>query len=68
MQVLLTQPTAHPPATSLLVSTYLALARQTRKNVRRVYVVGGGWWVKVSQTPHWPGLAGENPATPAKLS
>ncbi|KAL8277180.1 hypothetical protein RQP46_010428 [Phenoliferia psychrophenolica] len=48
--VLLPSPTPFPPTTALLVSSYLALPRLTRKNVRRVWVVGGGWWVRVILT------------------
>ncbi|GAA5869174.1 hypothetical protein JCM8547_005160 [Rhodosporidiobolus lusitaniae] len=48
--VLLVNPTPHAPATAHLVSTYLSLTRMARKNVRRIYVVGGGWWTRVILT------------------
>ncbi|BGP20751.1 hypothetical protein JCM10213v2_008914 [Rhodosporidiobolus nylandii] len=48
--VLLVNSTQHAPATAQLVSSYLALTRQARKNVRRVFVVGGGWWTRVILT------------------
>ncbi|GAA6050340.1 hypothetical protein JCM3770_002971 [Rhodotorula araucariae] len=45
--VLLVNPTPHAPTTAHLVSAYLSLSRASRKNVRRLYVVGGGWWTRV---------------------
>ncbi|GAA5884349.1 hypothetical protein JCM6882_002239 [Rhodosporidiobolus microsporus] len=48
--VLLVNPTPHAPATAQLVSTYLSLTRTARKNVRRIWVVGGGWWTRVILT------------------
>ncbi|GAA5840200.1 hypothetical protein JCM11251_005944 [Rhodosporidiobolus azoricus] len=45
--VLLVNPTPHAPATANLVSNYLSLSRMARKNLRRVWVVGGGWWTRV---------------------
>ncbi|KAM0755927.1 Rho GTPase activation protein [Meredithblackwellia eburnea MCA 4105] len=48
--ILLPSPTPHPPTTSLLISSFLALPRLTRKNVRKIWVVGGGWWVRVILT------------------
>ncbi|GAA6017409.1 hypothetical protein JCM10207_005624 [Rhodosporidiobolus poonsookiae] len=45
--ILLVNPTPHAPATAHLVSTFLSLTRQARKNVRRIWVVGGGWWTRV---------------------
>ncbi|GAA5974664.1 hypothetical protein JCM11641_007047 [Rhodosporidiobolus odoratus] len=45
--VLLVNPTPHAPTTPNLVSTYLSLTRTARKNVRRIWVVGVGWWTKV---------------------
>lgn len=47
-QVLLVNPTPHAPTTAHLVSSYLSLSRTARKNVRRICVVGGGWWTRVS--------------------
>ncbi|GAA5967542.1 hypothetical protein JCM3765_007387 [Sporobolomyces pararoseus] len=48
--VLLANPTPHPPSTPQLVSSYLALSRTTRKNLRKLWVVGGGWWTRVILT------------------
>ncbi|GAA6033599.1 hypothetical protein JCM8097_001476 [Rhodosporidiobolus ruineniae] len=48
--VLLVNPTPHAPATAHLVSAYLSLTRMARKNLRRAYVVGGGWWTRVILT------------------
>ncbi|BGP52176.1 hypothetical protein JCM10450v2_008147 [Rhodotorula kratochvilovae] len=45
--VLLVNPTPHAPSTAHLVSAYLSLSRTARKNVRRVCIVGGGWWTRV---------------------
>ncbi|GAA5956821.1 hypothetical protein JCM21900_004352 [Sporobolomyces salmonicolor] len=48
--VLLVNPTPCPPSTSQLVSSYLSLARTTRKNLRKLWVVGGGWWTRIILT------------------
>ncbi|GAA5902531.1 uncharacterized protein JCM6883_001438 [Sporobolomyces salmoneus] len=48
--VLLVNPTPHPPSTPQLVSSYLALSRTSRKNLSKLYVVGGGWWTRVILT------------------
>ncbi|GAA5943363.1 uncharacterized protein JCM15063_002925 [Sporobolomyces koalae] len=48
--VLLANPTPHPPSTSQLVSAYLSLSRTTRKNLSKIWVVGGGWWTRVILT------------------
>ncbi|GJN94265.1 hypothetical protein Rhopal_007339-T1 [Rhodotorula paludigena] len=45
--VALVNPTPHAPATKHLVAAYLSLSRAARKNVRAVYIVGGGWWPRV---------------------
>ncbi|GAA5840009.1 hypothetical protein JCM9279_005240 [Rhodotorula babjevae] len=44
--VLLVNPTPHAPTTANLVSAYLSVARTVRKNVRHIYIVGGGWWTR----------------------
>ncbi|GAA5944215.1 hypothetical protein JCM3775_007116 [Rhodotorula graminis] len=44
--VLLVNPTPHAPTTAHLVSSYLSVARVVRKNVRHIYIVGGGWWTR----------------------
>ncbi|GAA5916194.1 hypothetical protein JCM8208_000030 [Rhodotorula glutinis] len=44
--VLLVNPTPHAPTTANLVSSYLSVARSVRKNVRHIYIVGGGWWTR----------------------
>jgi len=55
-QVLLANPTPHPPSTPQLISSYLALSRTTRKNLRKLWVVGGGWWTRVRNVPSLPKL------------
>ncbi|KAI5480563.1 hypothetical protein MNV49_000259 [Pseudohyphozyma bogoriensis] len=45
--VLLTTPAPNAPPTALLISTYLGLTRMARKNLRKLWVVGGGWWVRM---------------------
>ncbi|GAA6063823.1 hypothetical protein JCM10212_002580 [Sporobolomyces blumeae] len=48
--VLLVNPTPYPPTTPQLVSSYLSLSRTTRKNLRKLWVVGGGWWTRIILT------------------
>ncbi|GAA6023306.1 hypothetical protein JCM11491_006889 [Sporobolomyces phaffii] len=45
--VLLANPTPFPPSTSQLVTSYLSFSRATRKNLTKLWVVGGGWWTRV---------------------
>ncbi|GAA5874707.1 hypothetical protein JCM1840_000410 [Sporobolomyces johnsonii] len=45
--VLLVNPAPYPPSTPQLVSSYLSLTRTTRKNLRKLWVVGGGWWTRI---------------------
>ncbi|GAA5822150.1 hypothetical protein JCM5353_006248 [Sporobolomyces roseus] len=48
--VLLANPTPNPPSTPQLVSSYLSLSRTSRKNLQKLWVVGGGWWTRVILT------------------
>ncbi|KDE08535.1 hypothetical protein MVLG_01313 [Microbotryum lychnidis-dioicae p1A1 Lamole] len=41
--ILLASPVPNPPPTARLISLFLSLSRETRKNVLKVWVVGGGW-------------------------
>ncbi|SCZ89939.1 BZ3500_MvSof-1268-A1-R1_Chr1-3g01676 [Microbotryum saponariae] len=41
--ILLASPVPNPPPTARLISLFLNLSRETRKNVLKVWVVGGGW-------------------------
>ncbi|SCV68180.1 BQ2448_301 [Microbotryum intermedium] len=41
--VLLASPVPNPPPTTRIISLFLSLSRETRKNVVKVWVVGGGW-------------------------
>ena len=45
--ILLSSNVEHVPATSLFVSNYFALQRASRKNLQRLFIVGGGWWIRV---------------------
>lgn len=45
--VVLASATQNAPTTPLLINSYLALPRPTRKLLRKLWVVGGNWWSRL---------------------
>ncbi|GAA5847427.1 hypothetical protein JCM3766R1_002237 [Sporobolomyces carnicolor] len=48
--VLLANPTRYAPSTRELISTYLTISHVTRKNLDKLWVVGGSWWTRTILT------------------